>query len=170
MLDREVWQKLYYALMGANPSARKAETLPVEGLTMIEARAFAQRLSWVLAREVKVPMLDSYLALIQSPDRNYVSKDVWNSVTAPNREPQPVATSKADSHGYYDLFGNVAEWAELTFTSGSTVVAFGGSARDNPTQLAGIPQENHKEDERVRNVGFRVMIKNETQMPDALRQ
>jgi tetratricopeptide (TPR) repeat protein len=170
MLDREIWQKLYYALMGANPSARKAEMLPVEGVTMVEARTFATRLSWVLAREVKVPMLDSYLALIQSPDRNFIGKDVWNSVTATNREPQPVATSKADSHGYYDLYGNVAEWAELTFTSGSTVVAFGGSARDNPVRLMETPQENHKEDERVRNVGFRVMIKNDTQTSDARRQ
>jgi hypothetical protein len=159
MLDREVWQLLYAKLMGSNPSVRKADTLPVEGVTMEEAREFARRLSWVIDDEVRIPEADAYLALMQPADLNFIRKYAWNSVTSPNKETQPVATSKADALGYYDLYGNASEWAEPLYSGSSVAVVIGGSARDNPARLSEIPQEKHPVTERVRNAGFRVMVR-----------
>ena len=158
MLDREVSQMIFVKICGGNPSARKADNLPVEGLTMTEARLFAQRLSWIIGKDVRLPDIARYMAAVKPVDASWVRKGTWNCVTAPSREIQPVATSAPDARGYYDLIGNVSEWIEPESINAAQAVVIGGSVRDNPIRLTEIPQDPHDITERIRNNGFRVIV------------
>jgi hypothetical protein len=160
MLDREISQLMYTKICSGNPSARKADNLPVEGVTLAEAQQFAQRMSWIIGLEVRLPDLNRYLAAVKPIDTSWVRKNTWNSVTAPGREVQPVASSTADARGFYDLLGNVSEWiAPDDFVSEKAIVA-GGNVRDNPIRISEIPQEEYNVTERIRNNGFRLIVKN----------
>lgn len=158
LLECEVWQLLYTRLMESNPSLRKDDFLPVEGCNLEEAREFARRLSWIMAADVRLPDVDTYRRLIKVSDTNFIRKYAWSSLTSPKKEPMKVSTSRRDDYGYFDLVGNVAEWAEFPHPSASAAYIIGGSVRDAPARLAELPAEEHKASERVRNAGFRVMI------------
>ena len=158
MLDREVSQQLFSKICGSNPSARKQDDLPVEGVTLKEINTFTQRLTWIVGSEVRLPYLADYLSVMHPVDGNYVRKDAWNSVTASTREPRPVATSKPDKFGFYDLFGNVSEWVAQETPEAKMTVVIGGSVRDNPIRMCEIPQDPHEINERIRNTGFRIIV------------
>jgi hypothetical protein len=159
LLECEVWQLLYTRLMGTNPSLRRDDFLPVEGCTMEEAREFARRLSWIMAEDVRLPDVDTYRRLVTVSEIDFIRKYAWSSLTSPRKETMPVATSRRDDYGYFDLIGNVAEWVEAPHPSRATSYVVGGSVRDSPSRLAEIPAEEHNVDDRVRNAGFRVMIR-----------
>jgi hypothetical protein len=158
MMDREVSQLLFTRICGHNPSSRKGDELPVEGVTLDEALNFAQRLSWIMGREVSLPSLDEFLAALGKPDSG-IRTGTWNSTSAPGREIQAVGSSKANSSGFYDLLGNVSEWVRPDQGDSSGSLIFGGSVRDNPLRLAEIPQERRNAAERVRNNGLRVVVR-----------
>jgi len=159
MMDREVSQLLFERICGSNPSALKGSSLPVEGVTMEEARTFAQRMSWITGFETRLPDIDEYMALVRPVDGTYVRKGIWNGVTAPNRQIQIVATSTPDKHGFYDLLGNVSEWVETDGSNRRAAFVVGGNVRDNPIRISELPREDHVITERVRNNGFRLMIR-----------
>jgi hypothetical protein len=159
MLDREVSQLIFSRINGSNPSVRKAENLPVEGVTLDEARTFARRLSWIIGADVRLPDLVHYMASLKPVEGGWARKGTWNSSTAAGRELQPVASSTPDARGYYDLLGNVSEWVEPDNSDAASAIVIGGSVRDNPIRISEIPQETHDVAERVRNNGFRVMVK-----------
>lgn len=59
-------------------------------------------------------------------------------------------------HGAYDLSGNVWEWNEDSFLSGSRRGLAGGSFRSNPTGLACVTQDRHAvPDDDNDSYGFR---------------
>ena len=158
LLDREVSQLLYFRIMGVNPSARKQDTLPVDNITLDEARAFARRIGWIIGRKTSLPDADIYLAAIGTPSAGFVRSSTWNSTTAPGREVQPVATSKPDPAGFFDLLGNVSEWVEPGVPDAHDALVIGGNVRDNPMRLADVPRDSHEITERIRNNGFRIAV------------
>lgn len=160
MMDREVSQLLFSRICGHNPSVRKGDELPVEGVTLEEALLFARRLSWILGREVSLPTLDEYLAALGKPGSS-IRTGTWNSTSAPGREIQAVGNSSANASGFFDLLGNVSEWVRPDPGDSSGSLIFGGSVRDNPLRLAEIPQERRNATERVRNNGLRVVVRGE---------
>ncbi|MFA5256561.1 MAG: hypothetical protein WC360_00270 [Opitutales bacterium] len=159
IMDREVSQLIFEKICGSNPSALKGVSLPVEGVTMEEARTFSERMSWITGFETRLPGLDVYMSLVQPVDGIYVRNGIWSGSTAPGRQIQPVATSTADLNGIYDLLGNVSEWVEKDGSYSNAGLVVGGNVRDNPIRISEIPQEGHVVTERVRNNGFRLMIR-----------
>jgi len=158
-LDREVSQLLFQRIMGYNPSARKQDNLPVDNVTLEDARAFARRITWIVGLETRIPDLSAYSAAIGSPDVGYVRSSTWNSATAQGRELQPVATSKADAGGFHDLLGNASEWVDTERSDATQTIVIGGNVRDNPIRLSEVPKDPHDINERIRNNGFRIMVK-----------
>jgi hypothetical protein len=158
MLDREVSQLLFTRLMGNNPSAQREDLLPVEGMTLVEAREFARRLSWLLARDVRLPDRAQFLAAVLPVDPTYLRRDAWHGASVPEREPRPVATSAPNAHGFHDLLGNVSEWLLPDNPGSPTGLVAGGSVRDNPLALAEVPITERPAGERIRYNGFRVVI------------
>lgn len=154
----EIPQVLYTRVMGDNPSSVQGPTLPVESVTWAEARDFARRLSWILARPVNLPDREVYLAALGSVDRATVLNHAWASENS-RREIQAVGGLQATAGGFHDLLGNVAEWLESTGPdTPERSFAIGGSARDSMARLLTVPQESRSPDERNRFVGFRLMV------------
>ncbi len=162
MLSVEVPQGLYARVMGANPSTRRGDQLPVETVTQREAMEFCERLGWILARPVRLPTRDEFEAAVGSMRGVDVNRIAWNSQNS-DRETQPVATREMNEHGFHDLLGNVAEWTgETNPVNPAEGIVVGGSVRDNPLRLNRMPVEYHGRNDRTRIIGFRFVVDMET--------
>ncbi|MBN1403887.1 MAG: SUMF1/EgtB/PvdO family nonheme iron enzyme [Opitutales bacterium] len=162
MMDREVSQFLFEKICANNPSLTRGDNLPVEGITLTEARQFAKRAEWISGRKTRLPSLEEFMAVAKGIDPLFARKSTWNSSTVPERNTRPCGSSPADSNGFHDILGNVSEWAEeyVSDTDASYGFCVGGSVRDNPIRISELPQERHEADERVRNNGFRLVMTN----------
>ncbi len=159
LMDREVSQLVFEKLHGSNPCQIRDDSLPVEGVTLEEARRFARLASWICGREARLPDIDSFRRALGSPDPAQVRTGTWNSQTSSDRQPRHVGSSRADANGFFDLLGNVSEWVEKVPASPGSAYCAGGNARDNPVRLTQVPSEEHEAGERVRNNGFRIMLR-----------
>ncbi len=158
LFSMEVPQSLYQAVMNANPSRNRDDLLPVDSLTWQEATDFCQRLSWLLARPVRLPNREEFRRAVGSlryVDLNSVAWHAGNSGSGV----RPVATSSANGSGYYDLLGNIAEW--LDDGEGSAVPEAwvgGGSVQSTTDELLEVPIQRMSRRERNRLVGFRFVV------------
>jgi len=154
----EVPQVLFERLMGTNPSSAKGGQLPVESVTWIEAKAFTDRLSWILSRPVSLPTRDQFLAALGEVEPDALGETAWSSSNS-DRQTQPVGTGDPNQNGFYDLLGNVAEWLSPDGDyRPDSVTAIGGSARDSFIRLERIPDEIRSPTERNRFIGFRPLV------------
>jgi len=123
----EVTQAQWKALMnGANPSAFKGDTLPVENISWPETQAFCKALRdaepnafYRLPTEAEW----EYVARAGSTDLYAMGADktpitpatlkeyTWMNGTA-NNKTQPVGTKKPNAWGLHDMQGNVWEWCQ----------------------------------------------------------
>lgn len=158
LFSMEVPQSLYQAVMNANPSRNRNDLLPVDSLSWQEASDFCQRVSWLLARPVRLPSRDEFRAAVGSLRYADLNALAWHAGNS-NGVVQPVATSTANSAGYRDLLGNVAEWlddGEPTVTADAWIA--GGSIESSTDDLLGIPIKKMSRRERNRLVGFRFIV------------
>lgn len=170
LFDHEVSQALYSAVMRSNPSQDpRGDDYPVSALSWNEAERFCERLSWILARPVRLPRPDEFKSAIGS--LRYLSSDPrdagtsinlnqisWNLANSEGRI-QRVETSAANSAGFHDLLGNVAEWALPESSTGENrAIVMGGSAVDTTDSLLRLPQEERGRGERTRFIGFRFVV------------
>lgn len=121
----EVTQKQWQAVMGNNPSLRKADKLPVGGVTLKECRIFIEKINRLSDRlRFRLPnnneLTHAYLAGL--PHSYYMSRldeYFWNFDNA-ERVLHPVASLRANPWGLYDALGNAGEWSDDgTFFGGS---------------------------------------------------
>lgn len=149
MFATEVPQALYAAVMGANPSRMAGQTLPVESLTSAEAEEFCRRLGLVLARPVRLPRRAEFEAALAVS-----GGDAWTAASSAG-EPRAVEAGAANSAGFRDLRGNVAEW--VASGEGEFFVA-GGSYAEPPVAAPAEAFRPSLRTERYRTVGFRFMV------------
>jgi formylglycine-generating enzyme required for sulfatase activity len=82
-------------------------------------------------------------------------EQAWTFDSTDGLTVKEVATSQPATTGFYDIIGNVEEWAESgAETNVATVV--GGNVNWVPT--AGLPQRQAPKKERTRALGFRFVI------------
>jgi tetratricopeptide (TPR) repeat protein len=157
LFHSEVPQQLYERVMDTNPSGNPGPRFPVESLSWREARAFTERVSWILAAEAQLPPEDLFLAAAGRPGPQQLARQAWHSRNS-ERVPAPVATSTPNEDGFYDLYGNVDEWLFSPHDPPGSVQTAGGSARDNILTLAEMPLGTHSPDDRSRFIGFRFAV------------
>ncbi len=154
----EVPQALFSSIMLNNPSRNRGELYPVDSITWDEAKEFCQKVSWLLGRPVRLPTQNEFLESIgklRYVDLNTIS---WNQQNSDGITHE-VATKEANSAGYHDLLGNVAEWLESTGLPGdSEAYLAGGSADTSIDSLADKPVEIVNRRTRNRMNGFRIAV------------
>ncbi len=184
MSRTEVTQESYASVLGQNPSSVQDPSLPVHGLTLVEAKRFCLVLSR-LAREqgigyrFRLPTEDEWeyacraatrapIAVSLTPTNRRVFADrlpevAWfeSNLGPGGVGPFPVASLAPNQWGLYDCHGNVAEWClpsgALPAISGELGVVRGGGWATN---YAGCRSSNRDVIDgatRSDNVGFRVI-------------
>lgn len=162
MLRTEVSQALYTFVMPFNPSARKELNNPVESVDFNDAREFCRRLSLLVGRTVRLPTRGEFLAAAGTPDPEKIHEGAW-LIENSSGVVHAVGTLKANPAGFFDLYGNVAEWVS---TESSDAVekknyeefVAGG---DCQTPAYSFPSEIFRKtarSEKSRTRGFRVVV------------
>ncbi|MBO6103418.1 MAG: SUMF1/EgtB/PvdO family nonheme iron enzyme, partial [Opitutales bacterium] len=154
MYKTEVDQKLYSMVMSENRSRNAGADLPVETVSIENALDFCKRLSWVSARKVDLPTKAQYMEAIGSlryADLNALS---WNASNS-GMKTHKVASKEANPKGFYDLLGNVEEFAR----DGNTFGVIGGSSQTWTDAISDIPFSAVSKSARSdRMIGFRFVI------------
>lgn len=132
----EVTQRLWYAVMGSNPSRFIGDYNPVEQVSWYDCQEFVERLSRLTGRNFRLPTEREweYAARGGNKSRGYEysgSNDLyrvaWYEENSGNQT-HPVAQKLDNELGIYDMSGNVWEWcSDLYDSSGSNRVYRGGS-------------------------------------------
>lgn len=162
MLRTEVSQALYTFVMPYNPSARKALENPVESVDYNDAREFCRRLSLLLGRPVRLPTLREFRAAAGTPDPQTIHESAW-LIENSSGVVHTVGSLKANEAGFFDLYGNVAEWIDTEPADGIEKKDYeecivGG---DCQTPAYAFPSEIFKKtvrSEKSRLRGFRFIV------------
>lgn len=155
MYRTEIPQGLYASVMGANPSAQRREANPAESVAYADAEAFAQRLGWLLGAKVRLPTVEEYRAALGAVPLPRPAAEAWTAENTDGVTVRPVGTSSPNPAGFYDLLGNVEEWAAAS--AGDTRAPVVGGSIVGP-QAKELPVRPTYLREKTRVLGFRIVI------------
>ena len=155
MMKQEISQGFYSTVMGANPSAGMRENLPVESVAYADAQAFCEALGWMCGRPVRLPTVAEYKAVMGDLAQPPAARNAWTFDNTDGVSARPVGSSQPTGAGYFDLLGNVEEWAQAEATDDFASV-IGGSV--NWVPVSGLPLRKALKREKSRTIGFRLVI------------
>lgn len=162
MLKTEVSQALYSFVMPFNPSASKDLNYPVESVDFNDAQEFCRKLSMLIGCEVRLPSQEEFTMAAGTPNTETVLEHAW-LIENSSGVIHSSGSRKANADGFFDLYGNVAEW--VTPSSKESIKAFESlvAGGDCQTPVYAFPDEIFKKvprSEKSRTRGFRVVIEN----------
>ena len=118
IMETEVTQELYQAVMGSNPSAHVGAKFPVEKVTWTNAYNFAKKLSELTGKSFDLPTEAQWEFAAKGGNlsngytysgSNTVGNVAWYSGNSGDATHE-VATKQPNELGIYDMSGNVMEW------------------------------------------------------------
>ena len=129
-----VTQEQYQAIIGSNPSNFKGPKRPVEQVNWNEAQAFCQKLQEKFGGTFGLPQEAIWeKACRAGTSTNYnngtdnnLGEVGWYDQNS-GSETHEVGGKRPNAWGFYDMHGNVWEWCEDWYSSGSSRVIRGGS-------------------------------------------
>jgi hypothetical protein len=149
MLRTEVPQELYTRVLNTNPSRNTGGNLPVDSVDWAEAQEFCQRMSWLLGAPVRLPHEGEY--------RHAVGEGVPDAWTAENSggRTRDTGSLPANTNGFCDLLGNVAEWLLPGATEATAEVPVaGGSYLNALAALQTVPVDRAEKAVRAATSAF----------------
>ena len=152
MLSVEVSQDLYRRVTGRNPSRQVGPDLPVDSISWPEAMQFAEEMTLILARPVRLPREVEFRAALGG---EFAPERVWSAQTSGGQS-HPVDSQESNEHGFFHLRGNVAEW--VADREGNNVVVVGGSYNTPEAEFSPYPRILQPPSYRARTVGFRLVV------------
>ena len=151
LLKTEVPQSLYVLVINTNPSRNPGRTLPVDSVNWDDAQECCTRLSWLLGTKVRLPSADELRVAM-----GLHNAEAWSKQNSDGHSHE-IGIFKPNDAGFYDLAGNLAEWTSAESDADKALVV-GGSYLDEPEVLLKVPQEYRLKSDRVRHVGFRIVV------------
>lgn len=143
IMETEVTQKQWQAVMGNNPSNFKDIDLPVENVSWKDCQEFCRRTKFQLPTEAQW----EYACRAGSTERfaGNLEEMAWAYFNS-DRQTHPVGTLTPNAWGLYDMHGNVLEWCADWYgeypiesvtdpkgpSNGSNRVSRGGSYMNHP--------------------------------------
>ena len=119
--ETEVTQKLWFAVMGNNPSYFQDDEgyRPVENVSWNDAQEFVKKLNEITGQQFRLPFEAEWEYAARggnkSTNKKYAGSDnldevAWYYKSGVQVTTHPVATKKSNELGIYDLSGNVYEF------------------------------------------------------------
>jgi hypothetical protein len=155
LLNREVSQGLYAAMVGANPSAQQREGHPVDSVSHPEAEKFCQLLGWALGTKVRLPTVAELARAAGDVSRAPSPRQAWTFGNGDGLNTHAVATSQPNAAGIHDLLGNVEEWTAADPKADEAMIV-GGSV--GWLAEPGFPAKSVPKREKSRILGFRILV------------
>ena len=170
MMETQVTQEQWEAVMGNNPSYYKGDDLPVEQVSWNDCQKFCEKCTQ-LGLPVQLPTEAQWeyacRAGTTGAHAGRLKKIAWYDCS----ETHPVGTKKSNAWGLYDMHGNVWEWCQDWFddyprgsvtdpigpSSGSDRVGRGGGWSSSASCCRSANRYNLDPGHRDRNLGFRVV-------------
>lgn len=162
MLKTEVSQALYSFVMPFNPSARKDLAYPVESVDFNDAQEFCRRLSLLIGCKVRLPSQEEFTMVAGTPNAENVLEQAW-LIENSSGVIHTAGSRKANAGGFFDLYGNVAEWVIPSPEEGLKNFESFVAGGDCQTPTYAFPEEVFKKvprSEKSRTRGFRVVVEN----------
>ena len=174
----EVTQAQWKAVMGQNPSSRKGDNLPVEGVSWNDIQEFIRKLNVMTGKQYRLPTEAEWEFAsrggIQSKNYKYSGSNTANDVAwieiNSAKTTHPVGTKSPNELGIYDMSGNVMEWCSDwlgQYTdigkvnpkgagAGTHRVGRGGSWSSAERIVRVSARSGNNPDSRASNLGFRL--------------
>ena len=181
MGKHEVTQQQWTAVMGENPSFRKARNLPVENVNWHDAQAYVRKLSEKTKKNYRLPSEAEWEYAARAGTRTEwgfahqisLGDYAWYHAVSEGTT-HPVGLKLPNAYGLFDMHGNVWEWVEdcyhdnyvgaptdgLAWKTGCGVhygVIRGGSFDLAPQLLRSAVRYWIYPDRRAYYIGFRVV-------------
>jgi formylglycine-generating enzyme required for sulfatase activity len=163
MSATEVTQEFWQAVMERNPSDFVGARQPVEGVSWLEAKSFAERLTesgdgfrYRLPTEAEW----EYAARAGETTAPNLTAVAWFGLAAAGghpARPQRVATKSPNRWGLFDTLGNVAEWCEDWYSPNYQRVVKGGAWDDGSTALRASARGKAVPSTRIYSIGVRLV-------------
>jgi tetratricopeptide (TPR) repeat protein len=154
LMRHEIPQSFYEAVMGVNPSAVVRGNLPVESVNYEDTQRFCQQLSWITGRKTRLPTPAEFIQASEELAEKNIQDQAWTFDNTDGLTTRNVATTRVNNKGFYDLIGNVEEWAEAQ-RPGDEAPILGGCV--NTVLKKEFPRRQSLKRERSRTLGFRVV-------------
>ncbi|MBR0238029.1 MAG: formylglycine-generating enzyme family protein [Thermoguttaceae bacterium] len=114
MMETEVTQKQWKAVMGTNPSHFKGDDLPVERVYWNDCQEFCKKTGFQLPTEAqweyacRAGTTEAYAGNLD--EMAWYGSYSTPKGTSTEEATHPVGTKKPNAWGLYDMYGNVQEW------------------------------------------------------------
>lgn len=163
----EVTQRLWYAVMGNNPSYFIGDNNPVEQVSWFDCQEFVERLSRLTGKNFRLPTEREweYAAKGGSKSRGYEysgSNDLYRVAWYEENsgdQTHPVAQKLDNELGIYDMSGNVWEWCSDLWSSDSSYrVNRGGSWGSGAARCRVAYRDHDTPGCRSGRLGFRLAL------------
>lgn len=176
----EVTQALYKFVMGYNPSHFVGDSLPVDNISWVDAKAFIYELNKMTGKQYRLPTEAEWEFAarggIWSQGLNFSGSDDLSQVGwfdgNSGRRTHPVGSKQPNELGIYDMCGNVYEWCEDRYAIykgeeqlnptgpqyGNNRVMKGGSWRSEMRNCRSTYRANENFEHRILNSGLRLAM------------
>lgn len=160
ILETEVTQEMWTAVMGENPSDFKGDRKPVEQVSWLECQEFCRKLSRMLGHDVKLPTQEQWEYACRAGSTGPYAGDLdsmgWYSGNSALTT-HDVGLKKPNAWGIYDMHGNVWEWC-ADYEDDSSLALRGGGWNNEARACRSAVRNGDTPNYKSNRLGLRILL------------